>query len=177
MSLLSFSLHNPVGVLLVVVPMIANIGILIAMFRRGSQARVARIFTIFVLMLLAWQLFDVAVRAATNLETAQAWRDLLRSGQFFAIATGVHFALHYARQDRLADSLLVQVALYLPAFIAQALYAAGLVTETIVDVPTWGWIADNSDTGALFDSILTVFAVQSAAIPGNPLFSCVESAA
>ena len=165
MSLLALSFNNPTGVSLALVPLLVNLAILVVLLRRGSVVGVARAFAIFVAMLSAWQFFDVTVRAATNAETAAAWRDLLRAGQFFAVATGVHFALRFARMERAAESIWTYIALYLPPLAAQALYAARLIDEPLVYVPIWGWIADTSQSGPLFDIVTAGFALQAAAIP------------
>ena len=99
MSLLAVALHNPVGVALALVPLLVNLAILAVILRRGVDTRIARVFVMFVVMLVAWQAFDVAIRTAITAQSAATWRDLLRAGQFFAIATGVHFALRFAGHE------------------------------------------------------------------------------
>ena len=165
MSLLAVALHNPVGVALALVPLLVNLAILAVILRRGVDTRIARVFVMFVVMLVAWQAFDVAIRTAITAQSAATWRDLLRAGQFFAIATGVHFALRFAGHDRVADHVGTYGLLYLPPLAAQALYAAGVIDERLVRVPIWGWIATAADAGPWFDAVTVGFTLMVAAIP------------
>ena len=162
--MLEGSWGSVVGVLLAALPAVLNVGILLQVLRSRSDSRLARTFVLFVGTLVAWQAFDIAVRATAVAPTAAMWRDLLRAGQFFAIATGLHFALRFARWHRISEHPATLLAIYAPPFIAQAVYAAGLIDERLQYVPVWGWIAD-TQLGLLHALVTTGFGIMAALIP------------
>jgi len=162
--LFDLSLANPVGILLAGIPMLLNIAILVYANRYLPRDRTTQTFQFFLITLIAWQLFDVMVRASATAETAAAWRALLRMGQMFAIPGGVLFSLRLAEQDELADSMWVQTVLFAPSILFQGVYEAGFIEERLRWRGVFGWITDHG-LGWQYDLFTIWYSLLAAVIP------------
>jgi PAS domain S-box-containing protein len=176
--LFQLQLENPVGVALALLPALFNGAILVFAARELPSDRTTRAFSFFVVMLIAWQAFDVMVRAAATMEAAQAWRALLRVGQFIAIPAGLQFALRFSDYDDLAERSSFAALIFGPSLLFQGAYEAGLLRESLHWRPIWGWITipDPSPLaliqtiwfGLLAASVVAVLAVNMSRSRGDP---------
>ncbi len=155
------------GLWLALLPLVVNLGLLARVAPRATESRAARLLTLFLASMIVWLLADVAARSIVDEPTAHAWRSLLRPGQFFAVATGVHFALCFAGRSDLADRTETLAVLYGPAVLGPALYAGGWLPESLVPARTWGWVAAaraDGFLGALLAGWYTASAVGALAV-------------
>jgi signal transduction histidine kinase len=174
--LLDLGLHNPVGVLLALIPGLLNLGILWFAVRNLPRDRTTQAFVFFVATLVGWQLFDVTVRASVTLETAAAWRALLRMGQMLAIPGGLLFALRLAQHDELANHSLTQIVLFGPSLAFMGAYEAGFIEEKLAWRGVFGWITDPG-LGPLYTFYTFWYSAMAAVTPLVVLFNLVDARA
>ncbi|MEW6468794.1 MAG: PAS domain S-box protein [Bacteroidota bacterium] len=131
---------HPAEVLLALIPALLNAGILAYAFFFLPRNRISYTFALFVLSLTVWQLSDALVRMSGSAESAAAWTRLLMLGALLIAPAGLHFTLLFTGKNKTADSLPVLFLIYFPAFLFEALLAAGIYEVNVRPSGRWNWL-------------------------------------
>jgi hypothetical protein len=92
-ALSQIAIERWLALLLSVVPMAINVCFLVYFRLRVPDTRTARLFSLFLLALITWQLSDTMVRLSSTREQAQYFSSLFSFGALFTTSLGLHFAL------------------------------------------------------------------------------------
>lgn len=122
------------------IPALLNLGIFIYMRRKLPDYKITRLFSLFLLALISWQLNDTLTRLSGNSETVKLFNSLLNVGTIFTAPLGLHFALLYINKRKIAESLTGQIFIYLPSALIMigTLYQHDSFLVYISDF--WGWV-------------------------------------
>jgi PAS domain S-box-containing protein len=156
-DLFSFSFDKPVSTLLALIPALINMGVVIYVLLRMPAKAYIRVFALFTVALMLWQLDDVASRLVTSEKVFDEWNSIFSVGWIFFAPLGLFFALQYAGHTRLASNPLVWMLIFLPAVIFHAIYGIELFPHYYVYSPFWGW-AEPHDT-FLIDKLMVLWIV------------------
>lgn len=122
------------------IPALLNLGIFIYIRRKLPDYKITRLFSLFLLALVSWQLNDTLTRLSGNSETVKLFNSLLNVGTIFTAPLGLHFALLYINKRKIAESLTGQIFIYLPSALIMigTLYQHDSFLVYISDF--WGWV-------------------------------------
>ncbi|HVB03242.1 MAG TPA: ATP-binding protein [Chitinophagaceae bacterium] len=150
-GLFDFTLQNPAGALIAFIPGLINLGLLLYMLAFLPRNRTIQVFALLTLTLFFWQINDTIMRSISNKQAADRWDTLFSFSWSFVGPLMLHFALFYSRINKLAQSRLGVIVLYLPGFIFMSIYQGHFYTHQFTYSPFWGWV--NNHNNNLFDII------------------------
>jgi PAS domain S-box-containing protein len=153
---------EPLGMALAGVPALLNLGLLLFAVWRLPRERITYVFMFFLVMLIAWQVFDFTVRSAVEAEDAARYRSMFRVWQFLAISCALHLSLMMAEFERVVSHPVTLGLLYVPCLVFESSYTAGFIDEHLEHVPVFGWIADSRDLGPVFGVFSVYFSLLAA---------------
>jgi PAS domain S-box-containing protein len=133
------------AILLSTLPALLNLFIFLYVRIKFQADKISKIFSLFVLALVLFQLSDTFVRMSNSVETAMLWNSIFMIGVLFLSSLGIHFTLLYTGKKKYADSFVVQFLIYTPAFIF--FIFAYLNKEQFSFYPSsfWGWVYHDTD--------------------------------
>lgn len=153
-GLLNFNLSNWVGALLSGIPALLNLGIFIYTFFALPKKNISYLFSVFVFVLVGWQMCDTFTRLSATRETAEIWTKIMYLSALMITPLGLHFSILYTGKEKLAKSFPFLFLLYLPAAFIIALLSIGKNESVLEQVPVFGWVlSDKVSTTIIFESV------------------------
>jgi PAS domain S-box-containing protein len=138
--LFDLSLKDWQAILLSALPALLNIFIFLYVISRFPENKTSKIFALFVLALIVFQISDTLLRMSNTRETAILWNCIFIIGVLFVTPFGMHFTLLYTGRKKYADSFIVQFLLYTPALIFLILTFLNKDTYDFSTDKFWGWV-------------------------------------
>ncbi len=140
MDMLSFDFSHPTAFLLAFVPGLVTLTFLIWFSIRTPPSPVSRVYQLFVLSVLAWQLNDAAARISTSAAMAESWDRILSLVWLMNIPSGIHWTLLFMGRKKLVTQGHMLTALYLPPLLFSVLYQNKIYSQHFANTPFWGWV-------------------------------------
>ncbi|HLP12460.1 MAG TPA: PAS domain S-box protein [Flavobacteriales bacterium] len=133
-------------VLLFLLPALINTFIGLYVFLFLPKGRTNNLFSFFVFLLVAWQIFDGLMHLSTNVHAAESWYRLTGIAAQFVLPFGVLFSLRFTRWHKSVSDKLIFTLLFLPAILFFMIINLKLDTFDIVKSYTWHWVANPQPT-------------------------------
>ena len=149
--LLDFDLDNWEAILLSTLPALLNLFIFIYVRIKFPIDKVSRIFSLFLLALVVFQIGDTFLRMSNTIETAVLWNSIFTIGVLSIAPIGLQFCLLYTGKRKLAESFLVQFLLFAPVPIFIILTFLNQADYHFYPSSFWGWVykEDTISVGAV----------------------------
>jgi PAS domain S-box-containing protein len=144
--IIDFDFSRTSIVLLFLVPALINIGISIYVFFFLPKGRTNNLFSFFVFLLAAWQIFDGLMHLSTNAAAAESWYRLQGIAAQFVLPFGVLFTLRFTRWHKGVSDKFIFAFLFFPAIVFFILINLKLDSFEIIYSKTWYWVADPHPT-------------------------------
>lgn len=139
------------AILLSSLPALLNLFIFFYVRIKFQTDKISKLFSLYLLSLIVFQVSDTFVRMSSSEETAVLWNTIFMIGALFLAPIGVHFSLLYTGKKKFAESFTVNFLLYAPAIVFTML--TFLLKENYYYFPSsfWGWVYQDQTTsiGAL----------------------------
>lgn len=138
--LFDFNFDHWQAILLSSLPALLNLFIFFYVRIKFQTDKISKLFSLYLLSLIVFQVCDTFVRMSNSEETAILWNSIFMIGVLFLAPIGVHFSLLYTGKKKFAESFTVHFFLYAPAFAFFML--TFLLKEDYYYFPSsfWGWV-------------------------------------
>lgn len=138
--LLDLNFDHWQAILLSSLPALLNLFIFFYVKIKFQADKISKLFSLYLLTLIVFQLGDTFVRMSNSEATAVLWNNIFMIGVLFLAPIGVQFALLYTGKKKYAESFVVHFLLYAPAFVF--LMLTFLNTNDYYYYPSsfWGWV-------------------------------------
>lgn len=144
--LTDFNFDHWEAILLSTLPALLNLFIFFYVKIKFESDKISKVFSLFVLSLVVFQLDDSFVRMSATIETAILWNAILTAGGLFLTSLGIHFTLLFTGRKKYAESFIVQFLLYAPAFIFFILTLLNKESFSFSPSAFWGWVYKEDNT-------------------------------
>jgi len=128
------------AILLSSLPALLNLFIFFYVKINFPQDKTSKIFSLFLLALVVFQLGDTFERMSGTMEAAILWNCVFICGILFVSPLGLHFCLSFTGKKKYADSFAIQFLLYAPAIIFCILTFLNKEDYDFTASPFWGWV-------------------------------------
>lgn len=127
------------AILLSGIPALLNLFIFFYFRSICPDNKVSRIFSMFLLALVVYQLGDTFLRMSGTQDTAIVWNVIFMPGVLFVMPFGLHFSMVYTGRKKIADSFLFQFLNYTPAVVLVILTFLNMDNQSYHESSFWGW--------------------------------------
>ncbi len=145
-SLLNLDFSHWQAVLLSLVPALLNLSIFIYVRLRFPTDKISKIFSLYLVALIVYQISDTFSRMSVTLETAMLWNCIFMLGILIMVPLGLHFTLLFTGKKKFVNSLAGQIFLYLPIPIFLVYMLLNKSEMNFIYSPFWGWISYGGGT-------------------------------
>lgn len=125
---------------MVVIPAFINLSIILYIVFVMPRTRLAKVFLLFNIGLLCWQITDLFGRLSADAATANFWDRMLCLGWIMVGSLSLHFALLYSNNKQILRSYLIVGLLYAPSIILAVLYILWVDARFYTFHTFWGYV-------------------------------------
>ncbi len=134
------------AILLSALPALLNLFIFFYVKINFPADKTSRVFSLFLLALIIYQLGDTFLRMSRTAEEAILWNSIFCIGILFITPLGFHFSLLFMGRKKLAESFTVQFLIYAPAVVFLLLTFLNKDSSQFSPSNFWTWVYSEGAT-------------------------------